>query len=349
MLQVAPASGNLTRSDQLHTTDLEAMTPETWHLFATWLLERMGYTTERSESNEHGSRFFGHLGDREFVASALRLPKGAAISKVEIQSVAALAAGSPDRQVLLLTTSVAGKEARAAADGLGVTLLEQTELDVLLEQLEVAHMREVAAEAQAAEERALRAEAIRTAVLSLVDQMEDALARAVNTRKTGTRAALLESVEHISAGTAICTQAFVAWETLATDWSAAFGEHEGRDGSLLITADPATLDEIGERAQHLAAVTLQALVQVQDTPGAGELGYTAWRKAVMEELLARCDAIRCRFDAILPTAWQDYSKACDTVKLQQAEEATIMATYARGRAEKALAQLQTRARIAVTR
>jgi hypothetical protein len=227
--------------------------------------------------------------------------------------------------------------------------MERTELEILLEQLEVAHMREVAAEAQAAEERALHAEATRTGVLSLVDQLEDALARAVNTRKTGTRAALLESVEHISAGSAICTQAFVAWETLAIDWSATFGEHEERDGSLLISADTATLDEIRERARHLAAVTLQALGQVQDTPGTGELGYTAWRKAVMEELLARCDAIRCRFDAILPTAWQDYSKARDTAKLQQAEQATIVATYARGRAEKALAQLQTRARIAVSK
>ena len=347
-LQVAPASGNLTRSDQLHTTDLEAMTPETWHLFATWLFERMGYTTERSESSEHGSRFFGHVGERQFVASAPRLPKGAAIGKVEVQSVAALAAVSPDREVLLLTPSIVGYEARTAASDLGVTLLERTELEILLEQLEVAHMREVAAEAQAAEERALRAETIRTGVLSLLDQMEDALARAVNTRKTGTRAALLESVEHISSGTAICTQAFVAWETLATDWSAAFGEHEGRDGSLLITADLATLDEIGERAQHLAAVTLRALGEIQETAGTGELGYTAWRKAAIEELLARCDAIRCRFDAILPTAWQDYSKACDTAKLQQAEEAAVMATYARGRAEKALTQLQTRARIAVT-
>lgn len=265
-LQVAPASGNLTRSDQLHTTDLEAMTPETWHLFSTWLLERMGYTTERSESNEHGSRFFGHLGERQFVASTLRLPKEAAIGRVEVQSVGALAAGSPDRQVLLLTTSVAGKEATMAARDLGVTILERTELEILLEQLEAAHIREVAAEAQAAEERALRAETTRTGVLSLLDQMEDALARAVNTRKAGTRAVLLESVEHISAGTAICTQAFVAWETLAASWSAAFGEHEGRDGSLLITADPATLDEIGVRAQHLAAVTLQALGQIRKPP-----------------------------------------------------------------------------------
>jgi hypothetical protein len=348
-LQTAPASGNLTRSDQLHATDLDAMTPETWHLFATWLLERMGYTSERSESGEHGSRFFGHLGERQFVAAALRLPEGSAVGKVEVQSVAALGAGSPDRQVLLITTSVVGKEAMAAAHDLDVTLVERAELETLLEQQEAAHTREVAAEAQAAEERALRAETTRTSVLSLLDQMEDALARAVNTRKTGTRAVLLESVERISAGTAVCTQAFVAWETLTTDWTAAFGEHEGRDGDLLITADLATLDEIGERARHLAAVTLQALGQVQETPGAGELGYTAWRKAVVEELLARCDAVRCRFNAILPTAWQDYSKARDTAKLQQAEEATVVASYARGRAEKALAQLQTRARIAVTR
>ena len=69
----------------------------------------------------------------------------------------------------------------------------------------------------------------------------------------------------------------------------------------------------------------------------------------MEELLARCDVMRRRVPLVVPSRWQDYGEARDTQKLQQAEEAATLATYARGRAEKALAQLQTRARIAVTK
>jgi hypothetical protein len=226
-----------------------------------------------------------------------------------------------------------------------VTLLDQTELRTLIEQLEAAPSREEAAETQAKEEKAIRADATRARIVAELDRLDDTLSLAANTRKTGSRSVLLESVESISIATTIATQAFLAWETLATDWSASFGDHEERDGSLLIVADIATLDEIGERAGHLTAVTEQALQQIQNTPGTGELGYTAWRKAVLEELLARCDSVRYRVVAITPDAWQNFAEARNTQKLQQAEDAAAMASYARGRAQKALGQLQTRARI----
>jgi hypothetical protein len=218
-----------------------------------------------------------------------------------------------------------------------------------LERLEAAHTLEIEAEAQAAEERALHADMVRTRLLAELDQIEAALARAVNSRKAGSRAALLEAVEAISSAITISTQAFLAWETLAADWNASFGDHEGRDGSLLITAESASFDEIDDRAGHLAEVILQALVQIQSTPGTGELGYTAWRKAVMEELLARSEVMRRRISIVVPSRWQVYAEARDTHKLQEAEEAATQASYARGRAEKALTQLQTRARIAVNK
>jgi hypothetical protein len=223
--------------------------------------------------------------------------------------------------------------------------LEREKLRTLLEQMEAAPSREEAAETQIKEEKAVRADATRTRILANLDRLDDTLSLAVNTRKTGSRSVMLESVESISAATTIVTQAFVAWDTLATDWSASFGDHEERDGSLPILADVATLDEIGERAGHLSAVTEQALQRIQSTPGTGELGYTAWRKAVLEELVARCDSVRYRVVAITPAAWPNFAEARDTQRLQQAEDATVMASYARGRAQKALGQLQTRARI----
>ncbi len=348
-VEIATRSGTLTRTEGLRIDDLDAMTPDTWHLAVTWLLERMGYTCERSELDPRASRFFGQLDGRQFAAVALRLPPGTVIGPVEVQSVAALRAGDPDRKIVLIGTAPASPAAQDAALHLGVTLLEQTELRTLLEQLEAAPSREEAAETQAKEAKAVRAEATRARILAELDRLDDTLSLAVNTRKTGSRSVLLESVESISTATTIATQAFVAWETLATDWSASFGDHEERDGSLLILADLATLDEIGERAGHLTAVTEQALQRIQSTPGTGELGYTAWRKAVLEELLARCDSVRYRVVAITPTAWQNFAEARDTQKLQQAEDATVMASYARGRAQKALGQLQTRARITLSK
>jgi hypothetical protein len=227
--------------------------------------------------------------------------------------------------------------------------VERVSLAAWLQRLEEAHTLEVEAEAQAAEERAQHADMARTRLLAGLDHIEGALARAVNSRKAGSRAALLEAVEAISSAITVSTQAFLAWETLAADWNASFADHEGRDGSLPITAESAAFDDLGERAGHLAEVTLQALVQIQNTPGTGELGYTAWRKAVIEELLARCEVMRRRISIVVPSRWQVYGEARDTQKLQEAEEAATQATYARGRAEKALAQLQTRARIAVVK
>ena len=55
----------------------------------------------------------------------------------------------------------------------------------------------------------------RTRLLAELDHLEDVVARAVNTRKAGNRAALLEAVEAISSAKTISTQAFLAWETLA--------------------------------------------------------------------------------------------------------------------------------------
>jgi hypothetical protein len=346
-IQPATKSGKLAQSDRLHIEDLDAMTPETWHLFVAWLLERMGYASRCTEVSETSSRFFGQQDDLQFAACALRLPKGVAVGTVEVQNVAALRAGNTDLVALLLTTSSASVAAATLAEQLGVTIFERAALTTWLERLEAAHTLEVEAEAQATEERALHADLTRTRLLAEVDHLEGVVARAVNSRKAVNRAALLEAVEAISSAKIISTQAFLAWETLASDWNASFGEHEGRDGSLLITAESTVFDEIGERAGHLSEVTEQALVQIQNTPGTGELGYTAWRRAVMEELLARCEVMRRRVSIVVPSRWRNYGEARDTQKLQEAEEAATLATYARGRAEKALTQLQTRARIAV--
>ena len=347
LVERVPRSGKLTGSEQLRVAQLEAMTPETWQLCATWLLERMGYTTEQIETSEHLSRYSGASSDQQFSAVVMRPPKGVAIGAAEVQYTAAMRAGAPEKQAILLTTAPGSQEAIASAERLGVALIERDSLDELLAQLEAAHTLAVAAEEQAATDRATHAEATRAGLLAELDALEDGLARAVNTRKAGNRAAMVAAVEEISVAQTVSAQVFVAWETLTADWGARFGEHEARDGSLPIEANPEALDEMRERAIHLGEVCRQAFERIRNTPGAGELGYTAWRKAVLEELMARCEALRWRVTAINPAAWRDFAQARDTQALQQAEEAAQAASYAHGRAEKALAQLQTRARIAV--
>ena len=346
--QPSSQAATYSQGERLSIGVLDAMSPDTWHLFIAWLLERMGYLSQRSELNGTSSRFSGESDGLQFTAAALRLESGVAIGPVEVQNVAALRAGDSQLIALLLSSAPATREAAAMAERLGVRVLDRSSLITWLERLEAAHSLEVAAEVQATQERAVHAETIRGRLLADLDVLEDELSHAVNTRKAVGRAALLSAVEAITSANAVSTQVFLAWETLATDWTASFGEHEERDGSLLITEDPASLVEIGERAQHLAAVTKQALERIQNTPGTGELGYTAWRKAVLEELVARFDALRLRIGAVSPSDWHDFREARNVQKLQQAEEAATMATYARGRADKALAQLQTRARIVAT-
>ncbi|MGO8946164.1 MAG: hypothetical protein ACLQUY_00580, partial [Ktedonobacterales bacterium] len=101
-LQAAKKSGTLSHGGRLEINDVDAMTPETWHLFITWLLERMGYASQRSELGETSSRFFGEFDGRQFAATAIRLPRGVAAGSIEVQNAAAIRAGDPQLAALLL-------------------------------------------------------------------------------------------------------------------------------------------------------------------------------------------------------------------------------------------------------
>ena len=151
-----------------------------------------------------------------------------------------------------------------------------------------------------------------------------------------TAAAAVEQARRLAA------QALIAWETLLADWSSSFDERPARDGSLTLSAEPTAYAALAERADHLKKPLLDALRAVAKAPGAGDLGYAAWRLAVGEELAARCAALRWRAQMVDPAQWQDFAAAVDDRALQEATRAENAATHAAARANAARSALVER-------
>jgi hypothetical protein len=324
---------------------LAAMTPDTWQVFTRWLLEREGYQVERAESGVAVTVWHGTRDARPVVCAAMRLPEGWCLGAAEVQRAAAPLANTPQGETLLLSPAPASAEARETAERLHVHLLDRRALAELLERQEQAHMLEREAARKLADDRAQVASAARTAILAELHALEDALATAVNNRRASGGTAVARAAATIGELRTVSTQAFVAWETLADDWMHAFGEREARDGSLTITWDSPQLEALIERAGHLRAVLHDAFTRLGQTPGGGELGYGAWRKAVLEEMAARCEALHWRFAAIDPAHWRGFTAAHDAQAHERAESMATAAGYARARAEKAYAQLESRVRL----
>ena len=344
-------AGGSTVSSETRTRDretlsvrhLDVMTPDIWQAFVAWLLEQEGYTVERTVAGGLGIVWSGTGRDGAFVATAFR-PEGVwGLGTEEIQRAAALRADGI--AVVLVTTATVAEDVRDVAERLSVRLIEPAHLDELLERLGSAHRRE---REQVAIDRELavnEAVAAREQILAAVRALEEAVATAVNSRRTSGRPALVAAIALITQTRQLAQQAFLAWDTLLGDWQAAFGEREARDGSLPINASVAQLQEYGQRAWHLAGVLKPAFAEIASTPGAGELGYGAWRKAILEELTARCEALRWRLNTLDPSRADSFAAAHDADALAQAEAAAAAATHASTRIEKAYAQLETRARL----
>jgi hypothetical protein len=334
---------NVTGSDRLRLQHLDVMTPDTWQAFVAWLLEQEGYSVERMGTGGLGTVWYGSAQDGAFVATAFRSLGQWGLGAEEVQRAAAVR--TEGASIVLVTTAVVAEEAREVAARLNARLIGPAELGDTLEKLGSAHTREREQVALDREQRVSGAIAARGAMLAAIRTLEEALAAAVNSRRTSGRTTLVGAVAKIGKARQLAQQVFLAWDTLVNDWQAAFGEREARDGSLPIVATAEQLQECGQRAAHLAEVLKPAFVDIAATPGAGELGYGAWRKAVLEELTARCEVLRWRLSALDPAQAQSFAAAHDTEALAQAETAATAATHASARVEKAYAQLETRARL----
>lgn len=329
--------------DALRIRHLDAMTPDIWHAFVVWLLEQEGYSIERVGVGGLGMVWYGAGQDGPFVATAFRPERVGGLGTEEVQRAAALRADGIN--ALLVTTVVVAEDVQEVAARLNVRLIDSLRLGDMLERFGSAHTREREHVMLDREKRVSEATTAREQMLAAVRILEVALAAGANSRRTSGRPALVGAVAAISKARQLAQQAFLAWETLITDWQAAFGEREARDGSLPIIASAEQLQEYAQRAGHLAEVLKPAFGEIASTPGTGELGYGAWRKAILEELTARCEVLRWRLSALDPSNAQSFVAAHDADALAQAEAAATAATHASTRVEKAYAQLETRARL----
>ncbi|HST89711.1 MAG TPA: restriction endonuclease [Ktedonobacterales bacterium] len=325
---------------------LDRMTDATWESFVAWLLEQDGVRVER-QVRGGAAVWHGQRGDGEapVIALAPRLPVGWWLGEVEVRQAAAHLAGDPAGACLLITPAEATAAAYELAPRLHVELWARAELRAWLSQRHTHYDRERTAEQREAERRAATAAAARDAIVAALTALEQALAGAINRRRAVGATTIATHAAAITAALSDARRALAAWDTLAGEWAAAFAEREARDGSLMIVASVEALSEMEERAAHLRAAALDALDRLARTPGTGEHGYTTWRKAVVEELTARCEALRWRTLAMDPARWRAFRDAQDAQALARAETSATAAGHAAARAQKAYAQLAARARL----
>lgn len=323
---------------------LDRMTDATWASFVAWLLEQDGVRVE-CQTCGAAPVWHGRRGDAPVIAVAPRLPDGWRLGEVEVRQAAAHLAGDPTATCVLITSAEATAAACELASRLRVELLACAELRAWLARRHTRYDREREVERQEAERRVAVAASAREAIIAALTALEQALARAINRRRAVGATAIAGHAAVISSSLADARRALAAWDTLAADWAAAFAEREARDGSLAITASVEALGELEARTAHLRDAALDAFGRLVRTPGTGEHGYTAWRKAVVEELTARCEALRWRALAIDPARWRTFADAHDAEALERAETSATAATHAAARARKAYAQLATRARL----
>jgi len=331
--------------EALTVEHLDALTPELWRHCVSWLLAREGYTVESApvespaEGTSAGMVWRGTIGERRTVVQALRPPEGWLVGATEVRRAEALVAGEADTQVLLVAPSPAADEARQVAGECGVLLWDRDELRRKLAQLSSAPGHEAARAVREAHERAVAARKTRAALRKALDQASGGLAQTANAERVVGHAALIATTSALSAVCQSAGQAFVAWETLVADWLAAFAQRPSRAGALEIEADVARLHALRERGTHLGKATLQIFARLARTPAEGEMGYTAWRTALIEEYIARCVAYQSQIEMIDPSQWEDADRACSPAAQLRAEQVQREAKNATARTAKSYVQL----------
>ena len=100
-------------------------------------------------------------------------------------------------------------------------------------------------------------------------------------------ATLTKAREQLRAARIAADQAFLAWETLLADWLGSFGSAPAHDGTLPLLSDASEFAALRERGTHLGSVLADLLRELAATPSDGEMGYSAWRAAVVEEARLR--------------------------------------------------------------
>jgi hypothetical protein len=324
---------------------LETMTPDAWAEFVRWLLEQEGASVDpRPFAAEDGwTAWRGERDGARLIICAWRAEPGWPLLEDDLRLIAPFAASSPGARLVIVTTAEATVGARLSGQMLGeARFLDRGALATALAGLTTAYQREQEHVQDIAKARAKAATSARKKLLTALTALDEAARATPRAQKVTGRPAVRKVATQVEQARRLAAQALMAWETLLTEWSVAFGERPARDGSLTLSAEPSAYTELAERADHLKKPSLDALKSLAKTPSDGDLGYAAWRVAVGEELAARCAALRWRAQLVDPAHWQDFAAAINDLALQEATRAENAATHAAARAERAYSQLVER-------
>lgn len=337
----------LDQADALSTAHLNAMSAATWRLFVSWLLEQDGCHIE--STGDAGAMDVWSCraasDDKTLLAGAIRFADCRALSGGDVERLVAHQSGGKTASFVLISTAIAGTSANEAARRLGVRLLDGHALADRLEELSAQHVRVREMASRTQEAYADAATSARSAMLRALQRAEQVLASANHSRRAAGRAAVVAATRSLTGSLAPASRALLAWETLASDWLAAFDDREARNGSLSMRSDSAGFAEMAERAGHLGAALVAALERMAETPEAGDLGYSVWRRDIMERLVAQCEACRWHIESIDPSQWREFTAAYDALAVERATKAATTASHAASRAARSYGELARRARI----
>ncbi|HEY1387034.1 MAG TPA: hypothetical protein VGF38_00710 [Ktedonobacterales bacterium] len=333
------ASG-LSAHDGLTVRHLEALPLEIWLMAMEWLLSSQGITVEPRRSAGTLAIWHAESAIGKVIAAAIRPTEHILDEATLRQAVAHLAPEQRSISRMVFSTAPATEQAAQAAEQLGIQIVDRHALDSLLTSLASAHDHERERQLDDMRARADAANVTRQALLDVVDAVGHGLEALRRTRRTSSRTAVAgTSASRALAEARIAIErASLAWETLLSDWAEAFGEHAARNGNLVMHRDASGFAEMRERAEHLQTALRDATALLATAPAHGESGYMAWRQAVIEECVARCESWRLRIRIVDPTAWGDFDRAWNAKAAAKAAEATTTAGHATARADKAQAQ-----------
>jgi hypothetical protein len=338
-----PARQPAAKAASLTADALDLLPPAAFAECLRWLLERAGIVIDSSREADNGLRIHGTRDGRPLTALALATPPAAALSARDVRRASALALADKNTTILLICSRPAADTALAEAQRLSVELWDRGILDSLLADQAETYERAARQRTAGIEARIAVAAEIRAQALQAVEAMEAVLADPRSDEKLRTRPKIAPAVAATEQGKLAVLRSLLACQTLVADLRAAFGERPARDGSLEIMATAATLDDLLARIEHLAPVAIAAAREVAAQPVNGDFGYSAWRKAVTEELTARCESVRWRVLALDPAKWREYGKALDAHAATQSDVSAAAADRAATRVAHLAAEINARA------
>jgi hypothetical protein len=336
----AARAGRKDSSPALSFDGLTRLGPAMWRACVGWLLEHQGYTLNLTTIDATSACWRGMDADgKEQFIQALRNAPSHFISERDVAEAARLAHEQRLERALLLAAGSPTRAARTLAETSNVRILDG---ETLRSQLAAAAESVDQQQTTAQAETKARARAASSAYAALQKTLTTAAKRLEpKTAKPGAPASetLAKARDQLRAARIAADQAFLAWETLLADWLESFGSAPAHDGTLSLLGDASEFAALRERGTHLGSALADLLRNLAGTPSDGEMGYGAWRSAVIEEARLRCAALIARLKTVDPAQWADFDAARPPASETAALEAEIAARRATARADKAQSQV----------